>query len=267
MKIYATNSQSPLTRAILQVFKISEGQSMVESAGEADLVLAVDPSARELRDLYRQHPAKFFAVAATRSGALAPHQPGNVFPLDASNLIHGERGYPAMVAKLREWLARPARAAEKPHPTPTDVVALSRGYKVLVVDDSHRNLALAMSVLVGQQILPVESFERALQAIEGGGFDAVLTDLNLPPDRGYPAVNVGCYSVDETVPAGLSLVFEATARGIPVAVVTDANHHMDWFGAMFDRVKGAEVNGQKVLFIQDSGKRWDRALKALVEPE
>jgi CheY-like chemotaxis protein len=267
MKIHSTNSKNPLALAILQTFQFAEVQETVGEPRDADLILMVDPDPAELRALYRAHPSKFFAVVETRAMAGdPPRQPKNVFALDGRDLLHGPRGCPAMAPRLRDWLAA-APAEEKAHPAPTQIATLSRGYKVLVVDDSHRNLSLAMSVLVGQQILPVDSFERALQAIEGGGFEAVLTDLNLPPDKGYRAVDLGRYGVDETVPAGLSILFEATARGIPVAIVTDANHHLDWFGAMFDRVKGATVNGQRALFIQDSGKRWDRALKALVEPD
>lgn len=267
MKIYPTKPQSPLTRAILQTFKVEEGQEVTSNPGEADLILMVDPSPGDLNRLYRQHPTKFFAVAdLRRQTEEPPRQPKNIFALRPASLVNdAERGYPAMIGKLREWLAAPL-PEEKPHPAPANIAALSRGYKVLVVDDSHRNLSLAMSVLVGQQILPVDSFERALAAIEGGGFEAVLTDLNLPPDKGYRAVNLERYGAADTVPAGMSLMFEATARGIPVAIVTDANHHQDWFSAMFDRVKGATVNGQRVLFIQDGGKRWDYALQALVEP-
>jgi molybdopterin-guanine dinucleotide biosynthesis protein len=72
--------------------------------------------------------------------------------------------------------------------------------------------------------------------------------------------------LDDEVPAGISIMFEATKRGIPVAIVTDSNHHLDWFSSMFDSWQTAEVNGQKVIF-NNRGKQWDHALKALLEGE
>jgi len=66
---------------------------------------------------------------------------------------------------------------------------------------------------------------------------------------------------------GWAVAAEVTARGIPVAIVTDGNHHTSWVVAMFKKMKSMIMNGQKVLFFANIGKRWDIALKALMEPE
>jgi len=101
--------------------------------------------------------------------------------------------------------------------------------------------------------------------MKGKTFDAVLTDMHMRPDKTYGSLNLDAYGVKETIPYGFAMMLEATTRGIPVAVVTDGNHHQDWVSAMFDDIKDATVNGQKVLFFNNIGKRWDKALKCLME--
>ena len=247
------------------------------------------------------------AVLSAAKTDLQPAQPENVFVMDSLNLFKEERGVSAMLACHKAWSAKRATvAAETTLPVPSDLAKLSRSYMVLVVDDSVQNLSLAAMVLPGQKIAVAQNLADALRLLSLGGdkFDAVLTDLNMPPDKAYPALNLERYGVTDTVPAGIADLLLAAPQtwaidagdggglGVlgldaggaqdpcgpttPVLFVdlpegfvvgTDANHHQDFFSAMFDCVKGAEVNGQKVLFRGDSGKRWDRALQALLEPD
>src|SRR3989344_3930088 len=267
MKIYTLNP-GPLTRAFLQVFGLSSDQREVATPEEADIVLVT--GTQVLRDAFQRHGGKFFAVLSAAKTDLQPAQPENVFVMDSLNLFKEERGVSAMLACHKAWSAKRATvAAETTLPVPSDLAKLSRSYMVLVVDDSVQNLSLAAMVLPGQKIAVAQNLADALRLLSLGGdkFDAVLTDLNMPPDKAYPALNLERYGVTDTVPAGIALMLEDTPRGIPVAIATDANPHQDFFSAMFDCVKGAEVNGQKVLFRGDSGKRWDRALQALLEPD
>ncbi len=150
-----------------------------------------------------------------------------------------------------------------------NLVLMNKSHLVLVVDDRADNLGVAISRLIGQRLLLAKGPEEAMRLLnmKGQKPDAVLTDLQMRPDRVYPALNLDGYGVAETIHSGFSVMFEATKRGIPVAIVTDGNHHADWASAMFDSLHEATVNNQKVLFFNNIEKRWDVALKKLLEPE
>lgn len=247
------------------VFRFSEDQSEVDNVAKADVILTT--SLNELRRLYCED--KFFGMLATEYKEIPKKQPKNVFVLDGGDLIHGENGAVAFKRAYDNWVnrakeAQPATASFNI----TDIEKFDHSYAVLIVDDSKENLAIAMHVLVGQQICPVQSLEDALKLLrlEGKTFDVVLTDMHMPPDKTYQSLSVDYYyGIGETVPYGFAVMLEATQRGIPVAIVTDANHHKDWVSAMFDHMHRATVNGQKVLFLNNIGKRWDTALKMLLE--
>ncbi len=248
-----------LIRAFRAVFTIN-GQEIVEKIEDADLIISsgVDSLTRLA---YRTSDA-FFGVIEVRP--LPAGQPDNVFVMDGASLIHGNRSVGAMLERFKTW-SKTSRRKRVLDEVPADsIVKFDRSYKVLIIDDKKENLARAMYLLPGQQILPVDSFEMAMKMMADGGFDAVLTDLHMPPDKGYPAVSVDSYPLGGDEPVGISVVFEATRLGMPVAVVTDANHHLSWFTAMFSRMDVAIVNGQKVIFRNDSSKRWDLALAVLM---
>ena len=239
-------------------------QEVVDEASKADVVLAA--SMAELRNLHSED--KFFFLLATDFGNMRKEQPRNVFILDGEKLFSDEHGVAAAKRSFERWSEERSRENE-PYPieVPKDIVKFSRGYAVLIVDDSQANLTLAMQVLPGQQIALVTSVGDALRLLrlKGKTFNAVLTDMHMPPDAFYGSLNLDSYGIKETVPCGFAIMLEATQRGIPVAVVTDANHHQDWVSAMFDHIREATVNGQKVLFFNNIGKRWDRALQCLLE--
>lgn len=269
MKIYVPNPD-PLTRAFLQVFPLFGEQGEAVSIDEAEIVLVTKMA--DLRAAYRED--KFFGIIDTGRTRVPDNQPTNVFVMNGrKSLMHGEHGAAAFHQAFEGWQAwrasQPQERSQEAPEVPSDLVTMSRSYGVLIVDDSEENLSTTMTLLVGQQILPVKRLEDAVKYLhmEGKTFDAVLTDMQMPPDKTYGALNLDGYGINETVPYGFAVILEATKRGIPVAVVTDANHHQDWVSAMFDSIKEVNVNGQRVLFFNNIGKRWDKALKALLEPE
>jgi CheY-like chemotaxis protein len=250
---------STLIRAFRAVFSI-DGQQIVEKIEDADLIISVGID-QSTRLAYATSDA-FFGILEVRP--LPNGQPDNVFVMDGASLIHGNRNVATMLERFKVWSSIP-RQKKVLEEVPADrIVKFDRVYKVLIIDDKKENLARAMYLLPGQQILPVDSFEMAMNMMKDGGFDAVLTDLHMPPDKGYTAVSLDSYPLGADEPVGMSVVFEATRLGMPVAVVTDANHHLSWFTAMFGGMDGATVNRQKVIFRNDSSKRWDVALADLM---
>ncbi len=264
MKIYVPNP-SPVTKAFLAVCQLTLEQAEVESVEDADLVFVAT-----VDDLYKQYrPDKFFGfiVAQNFAREQSKKQPNNVFVLDALHWLGEHTNSVFAFARAFEAWNPPKQIQQVDEPT-GNITALSRSYFVLVVDDTRVNLETATRRLVGQQLILTTGPEEAMRYLNMPGRkpDAVLTDLQMRPDKTYGALNIDQYGVAETVHSGFALMFEATARGIPVAIVTDGNHHLDWASAMFDRMKSATVNGQKVLFFNNIQKRWDEALKALLEP-
>lgn len=272
MKVFNASPNSSLIKAHLFVVRFDELDQ--EMADEADVIMTTDSA--ELRKLYAKYGEKKFLVLFDTLRDRVETPEVNVF--GAGNRQICELGplmnSIAVVQKYQKWIKEREITPKKEmvkHPL-GEIVMLSRSYNVLIVDDSHEHLQTAAERLIGQGILPIDSSKRALELLkledgsEKSSIDAVLTDLNMKPERMYPSLNLDQYGLNEEVPAGISVMFEATKRGIPVAIVTDANHHMDWFSAMFDHWTEATVNGQKVIFCQENGgKRWDSVLKQLLE--
>lgn len=258
---------SPLLKAFLQVFGFTPDQKEVGTLEEADICLVT--SASDLREAYR--PDKFFGFIPIHDFAVekAKNQPLNVFVMNGANLIHDtENGAVGFKRAFEAWQKN--QSGKKPigeAPVHSNLADLSKSYFVLVVDDTKKNLELATARLVGQQLILAQGPEEALRYLNLGGRmpDAVLTDLQMRPDKSYGSLNLDAYGVTETVHSGFAVMLEATKRGIPVAIVTDGNHHQDWASAMFDHIKEVRVNEQKVLFFNNIGKRWDESLKALME--
>ncbi|TAK57348.1 response regulator [Patescibacteria group bacterium] len=265
-KVY-THNPGPVSRAFLQTVDITD-HHMVEVAEQnlAEVVFVNDIEG--LRIVYND--IQLFCVLATDDGLInliAKKQPKNVVIVHARKLFDKTVGAPGLLeALLRHRAESGKQAVAEPVPVFTDLVEFKRTYRVLVIDDKPENLQIARTVLMDHAIVTVGSLEMAIRALDTTKFDAVLTDMSMPPDKTYPALNLSNYGVTEMVQYGFAVMLEATSRGLPVAIVTDGNHHQDWVSAMFDRMDGAVVNGQKVLFFNHIGKRWDKALKALMEP-
>jgi CheY-like chemotaxis protein len=260
MNIYA-HKPGPLSKAFLQVVGLTNDK-LVEVADQksADIVLLTGSD--ELRALYNDK--QLFCVLMTGQRDISKNQPENVCLLNTIRLLDSNDG----VIKLLELIEKrkTAKQVEKPEAQkPSNIVGCTKRYSVLVIDDTEENLRTAETVLAGHLVVTTSRLEQAVKLMEGQRFDAVLTDMEMPPDKLYSALNLDHYGMKETVPYGFAAIIEVTERGIPVAVVTDGNHHAGWVSAMFDHKRGATVNGQKVLFFNGIGKRWDKALKHLME--
>ncbi|HYC34185.1 MAG TPA: hypothetical protein VEC13_00460 [Candidatus Paceibacterota bacterium] len=266
MKIHVLNHNA-LTRTLLATVRFTPDQTEVASMDEADVIITTDVS--NLRKVYRED--KFFGFIAIREfeKEKAKPQPKNIFVMSGEDMLgNHENGVRAFKQAFDNWLGATKTDGRTSNAgSAMDIVVFDKSYFVLVVDDSSEHLSEAAVRLVGQQLILAQGPEDALRYLNLGGRmpDAVLTDLQMRPDKVYGALDLDRYGVTETVHNGFSVMFEATRRGIPVAIVTDGNHHLDWASAMFDYIKRAEVNGQPVLFFNDIGKQWDVALKALLE--
>lgn len=137
---------------------------------------------------------------------------------------------------------------------------------VLVIDDNHENLKLALELLSDDHCVTLASgYNEGKKLIWENKYDVVLSDCQMPAEIEKSALSVHAVEIGGVVHNGLFLMFFATARGARFAIVTDANHHHDWVSAIFDELHGPQiVNGQPVLFINYMEKRWDEALEKLM---
>jgi len=275
MKVHNATTRNSLILAFLQVVRFDEqDQQLTTNPDEADVIMT--DKSDDLRKLYAKYGnTKFLVLFDTlRDRVETPED--NVFGAGKAQFEPSPLSLAVeVVKKYRAWASRDQKPKQEVARHPLgEIVTFGKRYNMLIVDDKHEHLQTAVERLVGQGIIPIDSPSKALELLrlddgrEKPSIDAVLTDLNMKPDKMYPSLNLDRYGLNEEVPAGISIMFEATKRGLPVAIVTDANHHQDWFSAMFDHIKGATVNGQKVIFCQENGgKRWDAVLKKLMEGE
>ena len=260
INVYA-HKPGPLSKAFLQVVGLTNA-TLVEVADQksADLILLTGLD--DLRALYT--PTQFFCVLLIRKYEIAANQPANVCFINPYEPFLADGSLEKMAVMIeKHMVAKPALDVATPEFT--DIVRCAKCYSVLVIDDTEANLRIAKAVLVGHTVVTANRLQQAVGLMNSQQFDTVLTDMEMLPDKLYQSLSLDHYGVTETVPYGFAAILEATERGIPVAVVTDGNHHAGWVSAMFDTKKGATVNGQKVLFMNDIGKRWDMALKRLME--
>ncbi|MCX6712880.1 MAG: hypothetical protein NTY66_01585, partial [Candidatus Vogelbacteria bacterium] len=169
-----------------------------------------------------------------------------------------------------ELSTKPAVAAEAPAKKvelPADYLRLTTRFKVLVVDDNYDNRVLAGHLLgADHDLMVVDGYGAAMQALDGQMFDAVLTDSQLPLDFYHRSLSDRAIKTTEVLQhQGQWIAFRATLRGANAAVVTDANHHQDWQSAVLDDFREPmEMNGHRLMFINNMGKRWDLALATLM---
>jgi len=89
---------------------------------------------------------------------------------------------PVTIARLEPEAARPSAVAARLR---TDAVAL-RGLRVLAVDDDRDSLELLRSVLdlQGATVVTAGSSKEALERLQDGAFDVVLSDIEMPGGDG-----------------------------------------------------------------------------------
>ena len=142
--------------------------------------------------------------------------------------------------------------------------------KILIIEDSATHREHAVNQLGKTHYLTVVSNAKdGLKFIYQGGWDAVLTDNQLPGYSGQP----------EAIGWGLAL--QAAKAGTPlVGVLTDANHHQDFSSRLMDglcenqstlRAELLQIENSKVLFsnkaITRDGKDWEWILLVLTGEE
>lgn len=134
------------------------------------------------------------------------------------------------------------------------------------MDDSEINLKVAQSLLSTHNVVVVNSFCRAIDAISKSKFDVLLTDLLVPSSQAgasfyplngkeHPHQWVGMEN--QEVPLGLFLAIHAIGHGIKlVAVVTDANHHDHPAARALDSIFGIARLGDAKLHCVNDAQQW-----------
>jgi hypothetical protein len=252
---FFTPKTSPVVNALTQVIGLQGGEEWVSvpNTEHADVVFIVDD-----REMLAKHYRKD-KVFAFFSTAKECNLPENVILIGMNEMIH-------QIASLMAFIkAFKPEVTKREHHFPDNIIKVSRAYRVLVIDDVRENTDFAQALLAVQdhEVTIVPGFADGMKALKAGKFDFVLSDMHMPGNRHYPALSYDSYRLDETYEYGMLMVFEATALGIPVAIVSDGNHHGNWMSAAMDSLKKATVNGQPVLFFNNIGKRWDIALAEL----
>jgi len=254
MRYFAPQSSS-LIRAIIQVIQLTDSPWIeCTNADEASVILIYDDRGC-LADTYRANKA-FIFLSEKKQRNLAE----NVVQVSPSNII-GEMPKALEFAKA----FKPDVPVLVAFQMPSDLVSTQRRCQVLVIDDKRENLDAAKALLEprGHQVTVALGFAEGMRHIEMKKFDYVLSDMAMPGNRYYMALSYDAWRLDQTYEYGMGVIFEATSRDMPVAIVTDANHHGNWMSAMLDILKKATVNGKPVLFFNHIGKRWDIALAEL----
>lgn len=146
--------------------------------------------------------------------------------------------------------------------------------KILVIDDKQKNLEDAKIQLADHEVTTLSSINEIRDCYdddETGGFkglknyfkqfDVILTDLFMP------AIQYGARpGIYEEVPYGVIVTMLALRFEIPVAIVTDIDHHRNPFAYASDLLRSCIMGSTPFGFYSHgSEKRWDIALKYLLE--
>ena len=239
----------------------------VDDASSADAIFVFD----DMRELYKSYTEEdvFVYYAISNFNDLSLINKKNVLVIKASMPLSEQ--VPLFVSDLfplvEEANTRKSQP-KKPLVVPTDLVKTKGRYKVLVIDDKPENLELA-KLLLGEHhdLVVADGLKSGMKEFGNAKFDAVLTDMEMRPDNFYPSYSVTSQPLGQLELFGWAVANEVTKSGVPVAIVTEGNHHTSWTVAMFNAVKKMEMNGQTVLLFANIGKRWNEALKKLMEPD
>ncbi len=250
-----------MDKALEKVFSLLfESCSVCKNHEEADLIIVND------RETLQKNfnTDKFFAIFSIKEvGSL----PENARWIPIIEYIVPMTEY---LAQIKESISSKKTVKKNSIQTgkefqPSEVNEKSQ--RILVIDDTPDNLKLAIDLLGNDHFLTLASgFDEGLELIKTNQYDVVLSDCQMLPETKKTALSIENITIGQTVHNGIFLIFHATKRGTRVAIVTDANHHMDWVSALFDDKdlrEPQEVNGQPVLFINYINKRWDKALKKI----
>ena len=266
MKIYCTTPRNPVFLALFQVFSLFSGEDSWEIVEEQTLAEAtfVISDFQSLFNIYTKNGVYVYADTGRNINNIS--LPDNVILIDMLGDFNDKVWAIQCLKRLIEKTRAKKPEIRQPIVAPTDIVNTLKIYRVLVIDDNEDNLALARYLLEPRhQLVTACGFEQGMKELESREFDAVLSDMEMPANKRYPSLSFSSTRLGENYGYGFFSVFEVTAKGIPIAVVTAGNHHSSWISAGFDTLKKAVVNGQTVLFYNNIGKRWDIALRQLME--
>jgi len=107
--------------------------------------------------------------------------------------------------------------------------------KILVIEDTEKNIDSAKSTLPGHDVTICTSIQTAFSTLRDGQqqFDVLLTDLFLPIGEFRGMVYPYSKPLGE-LPAGLVFALKAVNLGMSVVIVTDTDHHKDWICTLLD---------------------------------
>jgi len=128
--------------------------------------------------------------------------------------------------------------------------------KILVIEDTAEQVVSVSGLLQekGHQFLVAQNLEEAQFALWTGSFDGVLTDLHFPEKEG----------ADKNPPCGFAVLILCAEKALPVAVVSDINHHFaEYAKIVIEGIAKLHPKG-KIPFVMDS-KDWEKGLQLLQE--
>jgi CheY-like chemotaxis protein len=256
---------NPVRRALEQVFGLVGTPTthyFVETVAEADLVVGLN--VRDFEPHYTTSQ-QYVMIDFLQSKEVLPE---NVVKMTGTNGSN-------MVMELAELISRVGKTLQ---PIPVEASAsfeeqvplFEDALRILVIDDTPKNIASAKKTLAGHHVTTVTGYEAAMKILTKQRFDVVLTDLHLPMSSKTMGDK---FRLGELVPYGMLLILEASRWGTRfVAVVTDLGHHDDPFSAAFDhyahfpvRIEQAKVLMMHAEKMEDGSKDWSAALRRLTE--
>lgn len=263
MKIFL-DFKDPMKVALQQVIPLLFApHSICDKHEEADLIIVADKIS--LQELFVKH--KFFIVFSVKeTTGLPPNArwlPILAYPVPMKEYLQEIQS--VLDSREEKGLLIGPMAESMVENSPSEINDKTR--RILVVDDKSENRNLAIKLLGKNHFVTLASgYDEGLMLVKTNPYDVVLSDCKMPPETKGSPLSIDGIVIGQTVHNGIFLIFHATKRGARVAIVTDANHHMDWVSAIFDDGdlrQPQEVNGQPVLLINYMGKRWDEAFEAI----
>ncbi len=255
----AMDVNNPIRRAIEKVVRLmkAEYRCVVEKIDEADLVIFCDT-----KDIERRYDKDKFYVFIQLAEKV-PVLPEGCFVIPLSEAM---LGLMKAVGDVHEELKPIVEV-----PVIDSVSVRSDAMRILVIDDTAKNIKSAKVGLAGHILTTVTGYEDALDILEKEKFDVVLTDMNLPMSSKNLCKN---FKLGELVPYGTLLMMKAAHQGAKyVGIVSDiASHPEDPVSATFENYTKIIfcVDSAKVMFIRaktdsDGYKDWADALLQLMK--
>ena len=260
VRIYlASREDKALMGSLTRVFSTLLGDKMilVEIVGESDVVVAGDQ--KEIEKGYDSDKSYILLDCGNTEHS---ELPGNCTAFKVPFLL------PDLLKKVLEIREQLAPIAETPERR--EVPLRSDALRILVIDDSSKNIDRAQRGLAVHRLTTATGYKEAMDILGSETFDVVLTDLHLPMSS--EMLSQEAFKFGQLVPYGILLMIKAAQRGAKrVAVVIDLSHHSDPFSAAFDhfsrlpvKIDGAKVMMMHAHLLADGSKDWASALATLL---